>query len=78
MSLLGTGWEVICPDGRVRHWPYLSRTDAEADGRIFTAGGCRAHRKAAALEATQPPCPGGAHTVCPTSFLARAASRGAA
>lgn len=78
MSLLGTGWEVTCPDGRIRHWPYVSRADAEADGCVFSAGACRSHRKAAALETSQPPCPGGLHTVRPNSFLARAASKGAA
>jgi hypothetical protein len=78
MSLLGTGWEVICPDGRVRHWPYVGRADAETDGHVFSAGACRSHRRAVALEASQPPCPGGAHTVRPTSLLARAAAKGAA
>ncbi len=78
MSLLASGWEVICPDGHVRHWPYVSRADAEADGRIFAAGACRSHRKAPALEGGRPPCPGGAHTVRPTALLARAAAKGAA
>jgi hypothetical protein len=78
MAHLGSGWEVTCPDGRVRHWPYVSRSDAETACLAFSAGACRAHTRPSALETGQPRCPGGRHTVGPTAFLARAASKGAA
>ncbi len=78
MSLLGSGWEVICPDGCVRHWPYVDRDGAETEARIFSAGACGSYRKATALETNLPRCPGGSHSVRPTAFLARAAAKGAA
>ena len=75
MSRLATGWEVICPDGRVRHYPYLSREHAEAEaGRLDHACG-NTRARPTALETSQPPCPGGRHVARPAELLARAAAR---
>ena len=64
-------WEVVCPDGDVRHYPYHNRGDAEAhadrasDPSWFARRGCRLAPKPAPLEASRPPCPGGRHEARP-------------
>ena len=63
------GWEVVCPDGRVRHPPYHNHGDAEADAAIYTRVGCIGRSKRPSrLAARQPPCPEGAHTVEAAAF----------
>lgn len=68
---LCAGWEVVCPDHRVRHLPYHNLGDARGHARLasdperFARRGCRLAPKAGALERSQPPCPGGTHTVRP-------------
>ena len=66
------GWEVVCPDGRVRHWPYHNLDDAEAHAErasdlrwIARRGSCRLAPDMDELEASQPPCPGGRHETRP-------------
>ncbi len=63
------GWEVICPDGLSRHYPYHNYGDAESHTRRasdpgwFARRGCRLAPKASARELSMPPCPGGRHLV---------------
>ena len=63
------GWEVVCPDGRVRHLPYHNLGDARSHARFasrpdwFAKRGCRLASRPGELERAQPPCPGGEHSV---------------
>jgi hypothetical protein len=65
------GWEVVCPDGRVRHLPYHNLGDARSHARFasrpdwFAKRGCRLAPNPGRLEQSQPPCSGGEHTVRP-------------
>lgn len=59
------GWEIECPDGRVRHYPYTNLADAEFDARLCDDRGCRLFAQPNELEKSLPPCPGGAHGVRP-------------
>ncbi len=52
-----TGWIVVCPDGKRRHYPHLNLGDAEHDARAFGRKGCD---DALGREG---PCPQGIHTV---------------
>lgn len=69
------GWEVVCPDGRVRHLPYHNLGDAQSHARFasrsdwFAKRGCRLAPKPGQLERSQPPCSGGAHAVRPIAVL---------
>lgn len=63
---LCSGYEVVCPDGRVRHYHNLG--DAEGDARIYSERKCQAWPKPSRLELSQPPCPEGEHTVRPIVF----------
>ncbi len=77
-------WEVVCPDGRVRHYPYHNLGDAESTARIASKSGvapgervgCRMWPEPSPLEAAQPPCPGGSHTVRPIHLGQAKAQRG--
>lgn len=68
------GWEVVCPDGIVRHYPYHNKDDAEAEARYFTDTKCQRFKKKSPLEKQHPPCPGGEHTVRATVFCCPAGS----
>lgn len=57
------GYEIVCPDGRVRHYPYTNEDDARADARIYTRKRCRLYPEPSPLELAQPPCTGGEHAV---------------
>ena len=57
------GWEAVCPDGRVRHYPFHNEDDAEAAAERATARGCRPSPKPSDLVRSQPPCCGGIHVV---------------
>lgn len=63
------GWEIVCPDGRVRHFPYHNLGDAKSHARFasdpvhFAKRGCRLAPKPSRLELGQPPCCGGKHAV---------------
>lgn len=57
------GYEIICPDGKVRTYPYVNRDDAEGD-----ADDCSRHHSMKAFRGrpaawSKPPCPQGKHTV---------------
>jgi len=56
------GWEVVCPDGRVRSYPFHNFGDADLEARMKTQRRCQLYPKQSDLEASQPPCPGGKHT----------------
>lgn len=30
-----TGWKIVCPDGKERHFPYINHGDAACDARVF-------------------------------------------
>lgn len=56
------GWEVVCPDGRMRHYPFHNEGDAASEARRATAKSCHHPRlKQSTLELSQPPCPEGEH-----------------
>jgi len=61
------GFQIVCPDGRVRRYPYHSHGDAKSDAEHVTQRGCLrmggVFETPSELEASQPPCPGGEHTV---------------
>lgn len=71
------GWEIVCPDGRVRHLPYINLGDAESDAtsidRKTSVKGaelaCRMYPNPGSLERKHGPCPGGKHEVRPVVFL---------
>lgn len=56
-------WQIVCPDGLVRHFPYVNDTAARYDANARTEHGCRLSAKMNKLEAAHPPCPGGEHTI---------------
>lgn len=60
------GYEVVCPDGRVRHYPYHNKGDADCDcGLMNEQQKCSFYPKPGRLERSQPPCPLGEHFVRP-------------
>jgi len=52
-------WEIICPDGRVRHLPYGNFDDATHDAAYCTER--RSCGEAVFYAAGMPPCPQGQH-----------------
>lgn len=69
MAPLCTGYEVVCPDGCVRHYPFHNEGDAESTARLASERRCRLWPKPSPLELSQPPCPEGHHVVRPMVFL---------
>lgn len=63
------GWEIVCPDGRVRDYPYHNHDDAEDMAHHMSARRCRLYPKPSPIELSQPPCPEGLHTIRPISFV---------
>lgn len=69
------GYEVVCPDGLIRHYPYHNRGDAEAharkasDPKWFAKRGCRLAPNPAKLELSMPPCSGGHHEIIPIPIV---------
>ena len=72
------GWEVRCPDDRVRHYPFHNLGDAESTARLASKRRCRLWPKPSPLELDQPPCPEGEHTVVPILVHHTKAERGEA
>lgn len=62
------GWEVVCPDGRVRHYPFHNFGDAESMARLAKERRCRLYPEPSPIELSQPPCPEGEHVVRPIVF----------
>jgi hypothetical protein len=60
-------WNVVCPDGLIRHNPYHNLRDAESHARFasdpkwFSKHGCRLAPKPGRQELLLPPCCGGKH-----------------
>ncbi len=59
---LCSGYEIVCPDGRVRHYPYHNEGDADCDARVHSERVCRTFHDDPP-EWNDPPCPQGNHTV---------------
>jgi hypothetical protein len=70
-------WELVCPDGGVRHFPYSSKDDAEYDATLCTEEGCQIFPESQWLEAARPPCVGGPHRVIRAKASHRDASTSA-
>ena len=58
-----TAWEVVCPDGGVRHFPYADKNDAEYDATLCAEEGCQIFPESQWLEPRRPPCSGGRHRI---------------
>lgn len=56
-------FEIVCPDGLVRHFAYLHREDAEADAKLASERSCRFYPTRSSLEERHGDCPGGEHSV---------------
>ena len=63
------GWEIVCPDGSVRHHPYHNEGDARSDARTCSRRDCEADDELNPVAARLPPCPQGVHSVRLTAFL---------
>jgi hypothetical protein len=74
-GVLCAGWEIVCPDGRVRHYPFHNLDDAE-DAAGHCAKRCDPYKIPSDLMTSQPPCPHGTHTVRPVVMQDKALSRG--
>lgn len=68
------GYEVVCPDGRVRTYPYHNQGDAESHVKIvndpawFAERACRLAPNPSKYELSKGPCPGGQHVARPILF----------
>jgi hypothetical protein len=68
MKLHG-GWEIVCPDGHVRLYPYHNEHDAICDAAVLTAAAEVARDRGLIGQrlcvpdpvGDHPPCPGGEH-----------------
>lgn len=56
-------FEIVCPDGFVRHFSYSHRGDAESDAKVATASSCQFFKSPNRLELAFGTCPGGVHSV---------------
>lgn len=65
-------YEIVCPDGHVRHYPYTQALDAEFDARfIDREGKCQLYKIPNELEARLPACDKQRpHTVRPVAVTA--------
>lgn len=81
------GWEVVCPDGLVRFYPFHNEDDARSEATALSnqeekppghdgRPGCSPWLKPSDLELQHPPCGGGRHTVRPIPFLHGSSERG--
>lgn len=66
------GYKIVCPDGKVRHYPYGNRGDADFDAKHSTVKGCTKTERqqqymADAIRALGL-CPEGGHVVEPHMF----------
>jgi hypothetical protein len=57
------GYEIVCPDGKVRNHPYINRGDAEGDARDETRHHCMKPYRGQPKAWLAPPCPQGKHTI---------------
>lgn len=56
-------FEIVCPDGFSRHFPYANEEDAESDARVAEQSSCQFFPHPNRLELAFGPCPSGKHTV---------------
>lgn len=56
-------WEVVCPDGRVRDYPYTNEGDAESMAQAKGRYRCQCYPEPGEIETSQPPCPEGEHAI---------------
>lgn len=76
------GYEVVCPDGLVRSYPYHDKDGAEShvkhanDPAWFANRRCRLAPKPSELESSKPPCQGGEHHVRPILMQHTVVERG--
>jgi hypothetical protein len=59
------GWQIVCPDKLVRHYPLPAKEDAERGARVASIGPCRNGPVPSLLELQPSPCPEGMHGVEP-------------
>lgn len=72
------GYEIVCPDGRVRHFPFHNEGDAASDARHYSRElDCKTGPRSPA-EWRRPPCPQGRHSVREVEFTHAKRARGAA
>lgn len=71
----GLGYTIVCPDRRIRSWPYEDEDEARKDARRINRQGCRFDVECATPylpsdpnDWKRPPCPGGRHRVEPTTY----------
>lgn len=68
---MASGWKIVCPDGKERHYPYNNRGDAEFDAKTYSStmvtesGGCAIDDRNREQHGE---CPGGEHAVEPCVF----------
>ena len=56
-------WEIVCPDGRVRDYPYMNYGDARAMAAEMSRERCSLWEDPSLIQTSQPPCPEGRHIV---------------
>lgn len=56
-------FEIVCPDGFVRHFSYTNREDAESDAKFASESSCQFQKQQSRLELAFGSCGGGVHTV---------------
>jgi len=56
-------FEIVCPDGLVRHFPYQHEGDATSDAAVAETKRCQFYPKPNRLEEAFGACPGGRHLV---------------
>lgn len=66
-----SGWEIVCPDGGLRHFPYATRDDAEFDATLCAEEGCQIFPESTWLEPRRPTCMGGPHRIVVTKGVQR-------
>lgn len=64
-------WQVVCPDGFVRHYPYNNYDDATFDAAVYDRLGCRLYDTPNDLERSHPRCVGTPHRVESIGFARR-------
>lgn len=63
------GWHIRCPDGKVRHYPYINYDDAKFDAELCDGGRCQFYPEPNELERRDGRCAGGRHSLEPASLI---------
>ena len=56
-------FEIVCPDGFVRHFSYTDAEDAVSDAKVASESRCQFFPQPNRLELSLGACSGGTHTV---------------